>query len=319
VSVPVWAWLATVAGLAGVIVGDLLLVDRRDNEFQARDAVRWVSFYIGVAVAFGVMLYFWQGASYAGQFFAGYVTEYSLSIDNLFVFMVLMSSFAVPKYLQHRVLLLGVVIALILRTILIIVGAAVLARFSGAFYIFGAFLLYTGYKVWNEVAEEKHSVGDNAVVRLVKRFLPTATEYDGHHFVTKVDGKKLITPMALVVVSIGAADLLFALDSIPAVFGLTNETYIVFTVNAFALMGLRQLYFLLGGLLSRLVYLNKGLAVILVFIGVKLVLEALHATTNLTVPTVSVALSLAVIVGVLMVTAALSLVATRQPPGDEFS
>lgn len=305
-----WIWLVTIAAIVAVITLDLILVDSRPHVFGIKDATRWVFIYIGAAVAFGILVFFWQGPQYAGEFFAGYLTEYSLSVDNLFVFLVLMTSFAVPPVLQHRVLLIGVVMALILRTMLILVGAAAIARFSWVFFIFGAFLLWTGWKVWGSGDEEADPEG-NAFVKFIQRRFPTTTEYHGHKWTAKINGQRVITPMLLVILAIGSTDLLFALDSIPAVFGLTNEAYIVFTVNAFALMGLRQLYFLLNGLLDRLIYLNKGLAIILFFIGVKLILEALHSTFHLDVPVIGTFFSLAFIIIVLLVTAFLSLRATR--------
>lgn len=312
-----WVWLVTIIAIVAVIVLDLVLVDSRPHVFGVKEATRWVIIYIVAAVAFGVLVFFWQGAQYAGEFFAGYITEYSLSVDNLFVFLVIMTSFAVPPVLQHRVLLIGIVIALILRTVLILAGAAVIARFSWVFLIFGVFLFWTAWKVWGSGDEEPDPEG-NAFVKLVQKRMPTTTEYHGHKWTTKIDGRRVVTPMLLVVVAIGTTDLLFALDSIPAVFGLTNEAYLVFTVNAFALMGLRQLYFLLNGLLDRLVYLNKGLAIILSFIGLKLVLEALHGSFHLPVPTIGTFVSLGFIVLVLALTTVLSLRASagRVPDPD---
>ena len=277
-TVPAWLWIATVLGLIAVIVIDLIIVDRRPHEFTAREAARWVGVYVTLAVLFGLMLWIWQGGVIAGQFFAGYITEYSLSVDNLFVFLVIMSSFAVPRQYQHRVLLIGIVIALVLRAILIVLGAAAIERFAATFFVFGGFLLWTATSVWRSGDSEPDPEG-NAFVRFAERLLPTVREYHGTKLTVKIDGKRFVTPMAMVMIAIGTTDLLFALDSIPAVFGLTKEPYIVFTANAFALMGLRQLYFLLHGLLDRLIYLSKGLALILAFIGVKLVLLALHDNT----------------------------------------
>ncbi len=312
-SVPDWVWLVTIAGFVIVIVADLLLVDSNPHVFGVKEATRWVIVYMAAAIAFGIGLIFWQGTEYAGQFFAGYLTEYSLSVDNLFVFVVLMASFAVPAELQHRVLLIGVVIALILRTVLIILGAAVIAKFLWVFFIFGGFLIWTAWKVWKSGAEEANLEG-NKLVLFVENHLPSTPQWHGSKLTTKIDGKRLITPMFLVVLAIGSTDLLFALDSIPAVFGLTQETYIVFTVNAFALMGLRQLYFLLHGLLDKLIYLNKGLALILLFIGVKLILEAGHSVLHWPVPTISALASLIVIVVVLAVTAVTSIIAVNRNP-----
>ncbi len=314
--VPAWLWVATLAGLIGVITIDLIIVDRRPHPFTPKDALRWVIFYVACAALFAVFVALYFGVSYGGQFVAGYLMEYSLSVDNLFVFLVIMTSFAVPSALQHRVLLIGIVIALILRAALILVGAELIARFEGTFYIFGAFLLFTAWKVWTAEDSEPDPNG-NGLIRWVSARVPTSTEYDGTKLMTRIAGSRALTPMALVILAIGTTDLLFALDSIPAVFGITSEAYLVFAVNAFALMGLRQLYFLLQGMLGRLQYLNKGLAVILGFIGVKLVLEAIHATTSLPVPVIPVWLSLIVIVGVLAVTAVASVFMTRTGEDDE--
>ena len=312
-TVPDWVWLVTILGFAAVIVADLVLVDSRPHVFGPKEATRWVIIYVAAAVAFGIGILFWQGPQYAGEYFAGYVTEYSLSVDNLFVFVVLMASFAVPEELQHRVLLIGVVIALILRTIMILAGAAVIAQFIGVFFIFGAFLFWTAWKVWRSSEEEPDPDG-NAFIRLVRRKLPTTDDYQGNKLTVRLNGKRYITPMLLVILAIGSTDFLFALDSIPAVFGLTQEAYIVFTVNAFALMGLRQLYFLLHGLLDKLVYLNKGLAIILFFIGIKLVLEAAHSVINPSIPTIGSFASLMFIVLVLVITALASVYAVRRHP-----
>lgn len=312
-EVPGWLWAVTLVGLIGVIVVDLIVVDRRPHPFTPRDATRWVAFYVALALAFAGFVTWYFGATYGGQFLAGYLTEYSLSVDNLFVFLVIMSSFAVPVVYQHRVLLVGIVIALVLRGILIVIGAEVIERFAGTFYVFGAFLLWTAWKVWRSGDEEPDPEG-NALIRFVDRRLPTTRDYHGTRLTVVLDGRRVVTPMLLVMLAIGTTDLLFALDSIPAVFGLTSSAYLVFTANAFALMGLRQLYFMLHGLLDRIVFLNRGLAVILGFIGVKLVLEALHSTTSLTVPLIPIWLSLVVIIVVLAVTVATSLVAVRRHP-----
>ena len=306
-------WAATILGLIGIIVLDLLIVDRRPHPFTAAEATRWVIFYVLLALAFAGYVAVTFGHHYAGQFLAGYITEYSLSVDNLFVFLIIMSSFAVPEQHRHRVLTIGIVIALILRGILIVVGAAAIQRFAATFFVFGGFLLYTAIHVWRTGDEEADPEG-NALIRLVERRVPTTREYHGTKLTAIVGGRRVVTPMALVMLAIGTTDLLFALDSIPAVFGLTQEPYLVFTANAFALMGLRQLYFMLHGMLDRLIYLSKGLAVILGFIAVKLLLHALHETTDLDVPEIGIALSLAVIVTVLAVTAIVSLVAVRRNP-----
>lgn len=306
-------WAATLAALIGIIIVDLIIVDRRPHAFTAKEATRWVMFYVALALAFAGFLAVTFGATFGGQFLAGYITEYSLSVDNLFVFMIIMSSFGVPPQHRHRVLLVGVVIALVLRGILIVLGAAAIERFAATFYLFGAFLVWTAVTVWRSGAEEADPEG-NALIHMVERRVPTTREYHGTKLTVRLDGRRVVTPMALVMLAIGTTDLLFALDSIPAVFGLTEEAYLVFTANAFALMGLRQLYFMLHGLLDRLVYLSKGLALILGFIAVKLLLHAVHETTDLAVPEISIAVSLAVITLVLAVTAIASLAAVRRNP-----
>lgn len=309
-DVPGWMWAVTLLVLVGIIAIDLVVVDRRPQPFTSKDALKWVIFYVLFAAAFAVFIAMHFGLAYGGQFVAGYLMEYSLSVDNLFVFLVIMGSFAVPPALQHRVLLVGIVIALILRGTLIVLGAQLIDRFQGTFYLFGIFLLYTSWKVWKSEDNEPDPNG-NGLIRWMSEHVPTSTEYNGTHLTTRLAGTRALTPMAMVMLAIGTTDLLFALDSIPAVFGITSEAYLVFTVNAFALMGLRQLYFLLQGLLGRLQYLNRGLAVILAFIGLKLLLEAIHATTDLSVPTIPVWFSLVFIVGVLTVTALASVVRTR--------
>ena len=312
-SVPTWMWLATIGGLVGIIVLDLILVDSRPHVFGPREATRWVIFYIALAMAFAGFIFVQFGAAYAGQFLAGYITEYSLSVDNLFVFMVILSAFAVPAEHKHRVLLIGIVIALVLRGILIIIGAEAIARFAGTFFFFGALLLYTAVKVWRSHGDAPDPEG-NGLIRWLERRVPTTRDYHGTRLTVRLNGRRHVTPMLLVMLAIGTTDLLFAVDSIPAVFGLTQEAFLVFTANAFALMGLRQLFFLLDGLFSKIIYLNRGLAIILGFIGVKLVLEALSKTTELPVPHISIGVSLAVIVGVLAGTTLVSLAAVRRNP-----
>lgn len=304
--VPTWLWLATIAGFVAVICVDLFIVDSRPHAFRTKEAGIWVGVYMSLAAVFAVFLSLYFGLTYGGQFVAGYLTEYSLSVDNLFVFLVLMTSFAVPAVLQHRVLLVGVVIALVLRGILIMIGAELIARFAAIFYVFGAFLLFTAWKVWKSEDEEADPQG-NALVKFVSKRFSVSPNYDGQKLSTRIAGKRMLTPLALVMLAIGTTDVLFALDSIPAVFGITHEAFIVFTANAFALMGLRQLYFLLQGLMERLTYLNYGLAIILGFIGVKLILEAIHETTSINVPVIPIWMSLLVIIGVLGVTTIVSL------------
>ena len=312
-TVSLTTWVITLVALIAIIVFDLIIVDRRPHDFTAREATKWISVYVFLAMVFAVIVWVQYGASFAGQFVAGYITEYSLSVDNLFVFLVIMTSFAVPSALQHRVLLVGIVIALILRGILIIVGAEIIDRFQGVFFIFAAFLFFTAWKVWSGEDEEPNP-DTNRMVTFISKRVPTTTEYDGARLITKISGKRFLTPLALVMLAIGTTDLLFALDSIPAVFGITSEAYLVFAANAFALMGLRQLYFLIRDLITKLRHLNKGIALILVFIGIKLLLEACHSVLGWNVPLVPVWLSLVVIITILAVTTLLSLRPQKESP-----
>jgi tellurite resistance protein TerC len=304
-------WAVTVVALLAVLSVDFVLVSRNPREPSLREASLWTAFYVSLAVCFGLGVLAVSGARYGGEFFAGWITEYSLSVDNLFVFLLIMSRFAVPRQYQQKVLLVGVALALVMRAGFIAVGAGAIEHFDWVFYLFGAFLVFTAYKLLAEDGEEDE-FKENPALRAARRVLPTAGEYHGASLSVRVDGRRLVTPMLIVIIAIGTTDLLFALDSIPAIFGLTKEPYLVFTTNAFALMGLRQLYFLVGGLLDRLVYLNKGLAVVLGFIGVKLVLETLHHDGVAWAPEISIAGSLLVIVGTLAVTTVASLVASRR-------
>ena len=319
-----WVWLVTAVGIVGLIVFDFFAHVRTPHAPTFSESVRWSVFYIALALLFGVVVGMVWGWGFGSEYFAGYITEKSLSVDNLFVFLIIMTKFAVPAEYQQKVLLVGVVIALILRTVFILLGAAAIEQFSWVFYIFGAFLLYTAVKLAREHHDPDHpedeKLGDGLAVRTLKRFVPTTDEYHGDRLTVRIDGKRVLTPMLVVMVSIGATDVLFALDSIPAIYGLTEEPYIVFTANAFALLGLRQLYFLIGGLLDRLVYLSQGLAVILGFIGVKLVLHALHVNELPFInggepvewaPEIPTWLSLAFILGTLAVATIASLLKTR--------
>ncbi|MFI6503390.1 TerC family protein [Nonomuraea typhae] len=312
-TVPMWAWIAVIGGLLLVVAIDLWIVDRGEaREFTMRQATFWVTLYIALAVAFGVLLWVTEGGAKAGEFFAGYITEYSLSVDNLFIFFIIMSRFAVPKEFQHKVLLVGILMALVMRGIFIALGSAALANFSWLFYVFGAFLVYTAINIVRQhVKGDDDDYQENAVLRWVRRAFPTTPDYVGAKVLVRVNGKRMVTPMLIVMVAIGSTDLLFALDSIPAIFGLTTDAFIVFTANAFALMGLRQLYFLLGGLLQRLVYISYGLAFILAFIGVKLVLEALHASGFSWAPEVPISVSLSVIGATMVITTVASLLKSR--------
>ncbi|WP_188193846.1 TerC family protein [Nonomuraea sp. SYSU D8015] len=311
--VPTWAWIAVIGGLLVVLAIDLWIVDRGEaREFSMRQAGYWVTFYVVLAVVFGVVMWTVYGAGAAGEFFAGYITEYSLSVDNLFVFFIIMSRFAVPRAYQHKVLLVGILLALVMRGIFIALGAAALERFSWLFYVFGAFLVYTAISIVRDhLKGQDEEFNENILLRWVRRAFPTTEGYVGSKITVKIDGRRMVTPMLIVMVAIGTTDLLFALDSIPAIFGLTKEPFIVFTANAFALMGLRQLYFLLGGLLQRLVYISYGLAFILGFIGVKLVLEALHTSHVSWAPEIPIWVSLTIIGVTMVVTTVASLVKAR--------
>ena len=277
-ELPLWFEAASLTTVVVLLAVDLVVVGRRPHVPSARESALWVAFYVALALVFGGLVAVVGGSAPAGEFYAGWLTEYSLSIDNLFVFVLIMARFAVPKEQQQRVLMVGIVIALVLRGAFILAGAAVLEQFVWLFYLFGAFLIFTAVRLVTD-KDDGAEFKENVAIRLLRRVLPLHDQYDGGRVRTVVDGKRLFTPMLVVFVAIGSTDLLFAFDSIPAIFGLTHDPFIVFTTNVFALMGLRQLYFLLGDLLERLVYLPIALAVILGFIGVKLVLEALHGNT----------------------------------------
>jgi tellurite resistance protein TerC len=313
-DVPFYVWALTIGAFVLILGVDLAIAIRKGPHVIAvSEATKWIIFYIALAIAFGIGLTVVAGGQSGGEFFAGYLTEYSLSVDNLFVFVIILASFAVPQEHQHKVLLFGIVLALILRGAFIAIGAAAISRFIEVFFLFGIFLIYTAVQLARHRNEEPE-VGNNPLLRLMERVLPTTREYDGSKVSTKIDGKRVATPLLLVMIAIGTTDILFALDSIPAIFGLTKEPYIVFTANAFALLGLRQLYFLLDGLLDRLIYLSIGLSVILGFIGVKLILEAAHETISKSFPEISIPVSLSFIVTVLVITTVASLVKTKRDP-----
>jgi len=315
-------WLITCLAILGLFVFDFFAHVRVAHEPTFRESAVWSSFYIGLAIAFGFFIWWQWGGQYGGEYFAGYVTEKALSVDNLFVFTVIMATFAVPRIYQQKLLLIGIVMALVMRAAFIAIGAAAIARFSWVFYIFGAFLIFTAVKLAREAGAEEHveKERDSRIVRLVRRFIPVTDDYHGDKFLTRFEGKRAATPMLLALVAIGFTDLLFALDSIPAIYGLTEEPYIVFTANAFALMGLRQLYFLIGGLLDRLIYLSVGLSLILGFIGIKLILHALHKNSlpfinggeYVDVPEISTQMSISVIAAILVITTVASLVVTSR-------
>ncbi|MGH8145324.1 MAG: TerC/Alx family metal homeostasis membrane protein [Rhodanobacteraceae bacterium] len=320
-QVPVWIWLATVAGIIALLALSFFTHIRKAHEPSMKEAGAWTAFFVTLSILFGVGLTLAWGWDHGVEFFAGYVTEYSLSIDNLFVFVIIMSSFAVPRAFQQKVLLVGIIVALILRTIFILIGAAAIAHFSWVFYIFGLFLIATALKLAFEKHEGEETYEPNFLVRSIQKILPATNEYDGTNMTTIVDGKRYMTPMLMVMLAIGMTDILFALDSIPAIYGLTDVPYIVFATNAFALLGLVELYFLIGGLLKKLVYLSLGLAVVLGFIGIKLVIEAMHGNSlpflnggepiDL-VPAIPTWLSLLVILSILAVTTIASLMKSRR-------
>jgi tellurite resistance protein TerC len=305
-------WVATVLGLSALIAVDFF-IGRKPHDVSIKEAGTWTVVWIVLAAMFGIGLLVFGESQASGEFFAGYITEKSLSVDNLFVFVLIMAKFAVPTHLQQRVLLIGVLIALVLRAIFIAAGAAIIASFSWVFYIFGAFLIYTAWKLIQEARadEPEEEFEENRLLKSVESRFGVADKYHGTKLFIRDNGKRVLTPLMIVMLAIGTTDILFALDSIPAIFGLTQDPYIVFTANAFALMGLRQLYFLIGGLLRKLVHLSYGLSVILGFIGVKLVLHALHES-GVHVPEISIPVSLAVICGVLIITTITSLIASRK-------
>ncbi|GAA2449420.1 TerC family protein [Streptomyces pulveraceus] len=310
-------WVLTILGLSALIAVDFF-IGRKPHDVTTKEAGIWTIVWIALAVLFGLGLLLFGESQASGEFFAGFITEKSLSVDNLFVFVLIMAKFSVPSHLQQRVLLIGVLIALVLRAIFIAAGAAVIANFSWVFYIFGAFLIYTAWKLIQEARadEEEEEFEENRLLKSIERRFGVADRYHGTKLFIRNNGKRVLTPLMVVMLAIGTTDVLFALDSIPAIFGLTQDPYIVFTANAFALMGLRQLYFLIGGLLKKLVHLSYGLSVILGFIGVKLVLHALHES-GVHVPEISIPVSLGVICGVLVITTITSLIANKKQARTE--
>jgi tellurite resistance protein TerC len=327
VDIPFWVWAATVGGVALLVAFDFFVHLRTPHTPSMREAGAWSAGYVGLALLFAVGVLISAGGDRATEFVAGYLTEWSLSVDNLFVFLLILTRFKVPREHQQKVLLIGIAIALVLRGAFIAAGAVVIEQFSWVFYLFGAFLLVAAVQLAREDhdAEQDEEFHENLVLRTVRRLVPSTPDYRGDRLVVREAGRRLVTPMLVVMIAIGTTDVLFALDSIPAIFGLTKEPYIVFTANAFALLGLRQLFFLLGGLLERLVYLSEGLAVVLGFIGVKLILEALHANELPFLnggepvswaPEIPTLVSLGVIVAVLAVAAGASLLRTRHDADD---
>jgi tellurite resistance protein TerC len=274
-DVPLYVWLLTIAGILALLVFDFYSHVRTPHVPHIKESAFWSAFYVGLAILFGVGILVFGGGQAGGEYFAGWLTEKALSVDNLFVFLIIMTTFAVPKEFQQKVLLVGVAIALVARGVFIALGVTIIENFSWVFYLFGALLFWLA---WSQAKGGGHddTEGDSKLIRILRRVIPTTEDYHGDKLTARVDGKRLFTPMLLVMVAIGLTDVLFALDSIPAIFGLTQDAFIVFTANAFSLLGLRQLYFLIAGLLERLIYLGQGLAVILAFIGVKLVFHAMH-------------------------------------------
>jgi tellurite resistance protein TerC len=323
-EIPVWFEITSMAVLTAILIADLLLIIKRPHIPKMGEAAAWVGFYVALALVFALLLFaFSEGsrADAAGQFIAGWLTEYSLSVDNLFVFVLLMTQFAVPRRYQQRVLMVGIIIALVLRGLFILAGAALIENFSWIFYIFGLFLVYTAWRQAFPGKQEDDAQTETGIVRFLRRFIDIGNDYDGAKLRTVVDGKKIFTPMLLVFLAIGFTDLVFAIDSIPAIFGITQSAFIVFAANVFALMGLRQLYFLLGGLLDRLRYLHYGIAFILAFIGVKLFFHALHVNELPFInggqpvdwaPEISTWVSLGVIIVAMMVATVASLIAANR-------
>ena len=310
---PLWVWIVTVSAFFAVYTAEFIYAKKNPHVVKFREAAIWVVVYISAAILFGIGIWLVKGQASGVEFFAGWITEYSLSVDNLFVFVIILSAFAVPAIYQQEVLQVGIIGALVLRFLFIIVGATAIAKFSWIFFLFGAFLLYTAYKLASNHGTESDP-SQNKVLKLAEKYLPVTPKYHEGAFRVKIDGKKYFTPLFVVMIAIFTTDILFALDSIPAIFGLTEDPYIVFTANAFALMGLRQMYFMLDGLLDRLIYLSYGLSVILGFIGIKLILHAAHENGFESAPEITTPISLAVIIGVLAITVFASLRQTKLHP-----
>ena len=311
-DVSLTTWFVVIGAILALIVVDLLTVSRKPHEVKFKEAAGWSIFYIGIAIAFGIWVWQTAGSQFGTEYFAAYLVEKSLSVDNLFVFIIILAQFAVPSIYHQRILMFGVLLALVLRGIFIAVGAAALAAFSFTFVIFGAILIWTGvglFKHWDEDPNPE----DNKLVKAMRKRIAMTDEFHGSKTFIKIDGKRLATPMFTVMIAIASTDLLFALDSIPATFGVTQEPFLVFAANAFALLGLRALYFLLKGLLDKLIYLSLGLSIILMFIGVKLILTYLHEVWY-EVPKIPTAGSLSVIGLILVVSTVASLLKSKKDP-----
>ena len=319
-SVPLWFEIGTYIGLALILGFDIVLAFRRPHIPSTRESALWISFYVALALVFAALLFWFDGPEHSGQFIAGWLTEYSLSIDNLFVFLIIMGRFAVPRKYQQELLMAGIIIALVLRGIFIVIGAVIIEQFSGVFYLFGLFLVYTA---WNQAftGHDDEAETENRLIGFLRKRIAITERFDGAKLRTTVDGRRMFTPVIIVLIALGTTDLVFALDSIPAIFGITQVPFLVFTANVFALMGLRQLYFLLGDLVDRLAYLKYGIAFILAFIGVKLFLHALHENNVifinggqplLWIPEIDTFVSLAVIVGSMAVAVIASIIKVRR-------
>ena len=320
-NVPLWVWILTLGVTILLLLIDVWIIGRRPHVPSMAEAGRHLAFFVTLAVLFGLGIWYVSGADYAAQYFAGWLTEYSLSVDNLFVFLIIMAKFGVPEKLQSTALMVGIMIALVLRGIFIAVGAVAINQFSWIFYVFGAFLIYTAVKLAREGESEDDEYEENALLKWVEKRFPATNVWQGTKLFVTLNGNRIITPMFIVILALGTTDLLFALDSIPAIYGLTQEPFIVLTANIFALMGLRQLYFLIGGLLKRLVYLGVGLAVLLSFIGAKLILHAMHENElpfinggqNITrAPDITIGQSLTAILTILTITTVASLLKSRK-------
>ena len=326
-DIPTWVWWTTIIVTTAILLFDIVIVGRRPHEPSMKEVSTYLGVYVGLAILFGIGVWVLAGHQYGTEFFAGWLTEYSLSVDNLFIFIIIMAKFAVPKDYQQTALMVGIVLALVMRGIFIAIGAAAIQEFSWIFYLFGLFLVWTAVKLAKGGPTDDDEYEENKLIKWVEGALPATKEYHGAKMWIRDNGKRLITPMFIVMLALGTTDLLFALDSIPAIYGLTEEPYLVLTANIFALMGLRQLYFLIGGLLRRLIYLSYGLAFLLGFIGVKLFLHAMHENELPFInggehiewaPDIPILLSLGVILATLVVTTVTSLYASRNLSREEL-
>ena len=320
-DVPTWVWWTTIIVTMAVLLFDIIVIGRKPHEPSMKEVSLGLAFYVSLALVFGAGVWMFAGHDFGVQFYAGWLTEYSLSVDNLFIFIIIMAKFGVPRKYQQEALMVGIVLALIMRAVFIAVGAAAINEFSWIFYLFGLFLIWTAVKLAKEGSNDDDEYEENRLIKWVESHLPVTDQWHGVKPLVKENGKRLVTPMFIVILALGTTDLLFALDSIPAIYGLTQEPYLVLTANIFALMGLRQLYFLIGGLLQRLVYLSYGLAILLGFIGIKLILHAMHENELPFInggepiawaPDIPILVSLGVILGILAITTVASLVASRR-------